>query len=138
MSKLTKRDLGDILQEKFAVKKDDDGDYVAWLDADKDFRYDVIVAFIQYESSDKLQSQAFSPDFKIPADRAADALLFCNKWNKENSYGQAWFNQDNGMFQVNMTIPDSSELPREYIKERAVPLMMAISWQFFKGAGQEF
>ena len=138
MGKLTKRDLGDILQEKFAVKKDGDGDYVAVLDADKDFRYDVIVVFIQYENSDKLQSQAFSPKFKIPADRAADALLFCNKWNKEKSYGQVWFNQEQGMFQVNMTLPDSSELPREYIKEKVVPLMMAIAWQFFKQAGQEF
>lgn len=138
MTKLDKRRLGDILQEFCAVRKDDDGDYVTILDADKNFRYDVGVFFMLSDSGKKLQIMGVCSDLKIPSDRAADALLFCNKWNKEKSYGQAYFDADRNEVRVNMGLSTENDLSDIYLKEDFLKFGLALVWAFYKEAGQVF
>lgn len=138
MGKLDKRRLGDLLQDICAVRKDDDGDFVTVLDADKDFRYDVGVFFVLDASGNKLQIMGACHELKIPGNKAADALLFCNKWNREKSFGQAFFNAEKGLLFINMALSTDNDLSDEYLKDDFLKFGVALVWSFYKEAGQEF
>ena len=137
MSEITKSRLRDLLDDlRFTVGKDDDGDYYTILEADDDFRHNVQIYFLATQG--RLQMVASSPAFKVPSDKAADALLFCNKWQREKAFGRAYFNENTNLFLIDASISTDTDIPDDYVKEDFLRLHVAIFWSFFVEAGKEF
>lgn len=133
MSKMTKAELRDMLETFLAIRRDDDGDYVTVLDADQDFGHDVGVFFVLNENGDKLQMMSMT---NLTVRDDVKALAFCNRWNTEKSFGQAYFHD--GTFRMTFSLNNPADVSREYLKDSFVRLNLAIIWQFYKEVGKEF
>lgn len=133
MSKMTKSELRDIIETFLPIRRDDDGDYVTILNKDEDFGHDVLVFFVLNEDGDRLQMHSMT-DLEVSDERKG--LVFCNKWNTEKAYGQAYFLS--GTLRMTFTLNAPANVSRDYLKDDFVKLSMAIIWQFYKEAGKEF
>lgn len=132
---MTKNQLGDLLLSCVQVSRDDDGDYVTLLEKDADFRYNVAVFFVLDEKSQKFQMMG-TTEFRLPEEDSGRAIAFCNKWNTEKSYGQAFFSD--GTFRINAVLNDPGSTSAEYIRDSFVKFLLPVFWTYYKEVGAEF
>ena len=132
MGKMTKSELRDIIDAIIPTRRDDDGDFVAILQKDEKFGHDVLIFFVVNEDGDKFQMLAGS-DLRV--EDKSKALAFCNKWNTEKSFGQAFFKDD--VFRMTFTLNEPADVSNDYLKG-FIKLNLAVAWQFYTEAGQEF
>lgn len=132
MSKMTKSELRDVIDAIIPTLRDDDGDYVAILPKDENFGHDVFIFFVLNEDGDKFQMLA-GADLKV-AD-ASQAIAFCNRWNTEKSFGQAFFKD--GAFRMTFTLNEPADVSNEYLKG-FIKLNLAVAWQFYTEIAKEF
>lgn len=133
MGKMTKSELRDILETFLAIRRDNDGDYVTVLDADKDFGHNVGVFFVLSENGDKLQMMSMTD---LTVRDSEKAMAFCNRWNTEKSFGQAYFYE--GTFRMTFSLSNPADVSQDYLKDSFVRLNLAVTWQFFVAVGKEF
>jgi len=132
MGKMTKNTLRGILDKTIPTRLDDDGDFVTILPKNENFGHDVLVFFVLNEDGDKFQMLAGS-DLKV--DDEPKALVFCNKWNTEKSFGQAFFKD--GAFRMTFTLSEPADVSNDYLID-FIKLNLAVALQFYSEAGQEF
>lgn len=132
MGKMTKSELRDIIDSIIPTRRDDDGDFVAILQKDEDFSHNVAVYFVLNDDGDKFQMMTHT-DLNVQDEERA--LRFCNTWNTQKSFGQAFFS--NGVFRMNFTLNDPAEVPQEYLKS-FISLNLAVAWQYYKEIGKAF
>ena len=130
---LTKSKLRDLINVPTQIR---DGVIFTILDADDDYRYDVLVTFNLDEDTGKLQVSGYSTDMKATGDRVSDALLFCNKYNEENAFLSVYYDMDDQDFNASWSMLTQG-VSDEYI-QRNIEIIMPGIWRFFVEAGQEF
>lgn len=132
---MNKDDLEKLLISCVPIRKDEDGDYVTILEKDADFAHNVAVFFVLDDSGGKLQMMA-TTDFSVGEAQRLDALAFCNKWNTEKSFGQAFF--DEGRFRINAVLNDPGDLPADYVRKSFLQFYLPVFWMYYKEVGAEF
>ena len=132
MGKMTKNTLRGILDKTIPTRLDDDGDFVTILPKNENFGHDVLVFFVLNEDGDKFQMLAGS---NLKVDDEPKALVFCNKWNTEKSFGQAFFKD--GAFHMTFTLSEPADVSNDYLID-FIKLNLAVALQFYSEAGQEF
>lgn len=105
------------------------------LDADDDYRYDVTIAFTLKESG-IMRIHGFCSDLKISGDKVSDAILFCNKYNKDYSFTQVYCDMSDHDFNASWAF-DTSNMSDAAIREN-IKLVITAIWRFFVEVGKEF
>ncbi|MBQ8517221.1 MAG: hypothetical protein IJ498_06560 [Akkermansia sp.] len=106
-----------------------------FLRADDDFRYDVGIVY-SLTSKGWLHIRGFCSDLKVSSDRISDAIIYCNKHNKDSHFPTAFYDMEDRDFNLSWTIVienASDECIRDHIK-----LMVPMMWRFFVNVGKEF
>lgn len=130
---LTKSKLRDLINAPTQIR---DGVIFTHLDADDDYRYDVLVTFNLDEDTGKLQVSGYSTNMKATGDRVSDALLFCNKYNEEKAFLSVHYDMDDQDFNASWTMLTQG-VSDEYIQQN-IKIIIVCIWQFFVKAGKEF
>lgn len=130
---LTKSRLRDLIN---TPTQNHNGTIVAKLDADDDYRYDVLLTFNLDEETGKLQINGYSPKLKATGNRVSDALLFCNNYNKNKAFLSVYYDMDDQDFNASWTMLTEGASD-EYIQQN-IKIIAVCIWQFFVKAGEEF
>ena len=132
---MKKTDVRDVLETILPIQRDEDGDYFSIMPKDNDFNHNVLVFFILDENVNKFQMYSMT-DFSTTKVEAA--VRFCNKWNSERSFGQAFFREDSKSFHITCSLNNPENVSISYLKDDFVRFNLSVIWQFYKEVEAEF
>ena len=130
---LTKSKLRDLIKGATRIVE---GQIFQVLPADDDFRYDVKIVYSLDEQSGRLTIRGFSNLEVSGADKVTEALLFCNKYNKERAICPVHFDLKDQDFNIDFTM--FTEGASDNYIEKEITRIAGVMWHFFVAAGKEF
>ena len=129
MKNVTQSEFRDLLDKlELLHKKIDNRTLVVPFPADEDFDQPINLLFVV--DRNRLQAGAVVPGYGAKLKRA-DALEFCNVWNREKIYPKAYLDQE-GDFTTEISLFHDEEISAEYVQNNFIQLSIATNAQFFK------
>ena len=135
---LTTLRLREVLDERAVATRLiwDENLLLGTLDADENFKYDVL-ALIGAER-DHIHIQCVAEKFKIPGIELQDALIFGNKWNSEKLFPTVYVDPIHNTFMTKYSVLLDKTNTTDFIREQVVDRGLGTSWGFFVEAGSVF
>ena len=129
MKHITQEEFRDLL-DKLQLLHRKVGNHVLIVPfpADEDFDQPINILF--FVGKTKLQAGAVVPGYGSKLKRA-DALEFCNAWNREKINPKAYLNND-GDFTTENSLFHDKEISEEYVQNNFIQLSIAKIALFFK------
>lgn len=83
-----------------------------------------------------LRAYAISVGFTIDEQKQFEAMVLCNKWNRERSFARAYVDRD-GELRLELDF-EGEGIPKEYARENFIREFTAASGDFFEWASTAF
>ena len=129
MKNITQNEFRELLDKlELLHKKIDDRALIVPFPPDEDFDRPINVIFVVDRK--KLQAGSSVPGYGANLKRA-DALEFCNAWNREKINPKAYLD-DSGDFIAEMSLFHDEDISAEYVQNNFIRLAIASVAHFFK------
>ncbi len=131
---LTNEQLRTLLDKAgYAHKVTENGSFLMFLDADKDFGYDVGIIFsMQGKDKNTLNITGWATKFPVNDENKASLVFLCNKWNKSYRLPKSYVDLDDNTVTVECDFFLDEPVSEEYILENCIKLPVPLIWSFFK------